>query len=78
MSDKSNEYMQKHEHAKIDYDKLAHEMNKVMHAIDNAYSADEKKLLQKKRDSIADKMPDADRKEKEAKRQLDIYMSNRR
>lgn len=77
MSDKFNEYMKKYEQAQSEYDKLAREQNKTMHAMDNAQNIDEKKRLQKKMESIADKLRDADKKEKEAKRQLDNYMKTR-
>lgn len=77
MSDKFNEYMKKYEQTQNEYDKLAREQNETMHAMDNAQNADEKKRLQKKMESIADKLRDADKKEKEAKRQLDNYMKTR-
>ena len=78
MSEKFNEYMKKYEQAKNKYDKLAREQNETMHAMDNAQNADEKKRLQKKMESIADRLRDADKKEKEVKRQLDNYMKTRR
>ncbi len=74
MSDNCNDFMRKHEKTKSDYDKILGDLNEVIHSIDNAYGIDEKNSLKKKQDAITLKLSDADKKEKEAKRNLDECM----
>lgn len=77
MSDKLSEYINKHEKTKSDYDRLVDEANSLRRQIDNAYTNDEKKIFQTKLDGVIGKMREADKREKDAKRQLDEYMKRR-